>query len=478
MLELLLDTTLDAEQRRVRRHGDERRGDALLAVINDILDFSKIESGKLEFDVHEFDLHGLVQSTCDSLAPVARRKGVGALASGSATDSPGGCAATARACARCSRTSWPTRSSSPARARSSSRSSRGSAFAVSDTGIGIPPDRIPALFEAFTQADASTTRRFGGTGLGLAICERLVALMGGAITVRVRAGPGLVLHVHAAAGSGHRARGARTGGRRESGQPPGGRGHAGPARRRGHHGHLGASRPPRRSRTTPSTSSCSTAKRAQISVRRLRAAGDRTPISGHDLHRHAPASASAAWPRGWTTTSPSPCARTRSTRCWPVGSQPLDDKGRARRPSLSCSYPDRPVEEVFCLTGLIPRPGARQETAVQAAVGTLTRPRACSTSAICTALVAAPLSRLSLTTHICSPRGWRRVAAQAADEHLVAAGAGQRRRVGVPGRVVDQLEPGHAAASSSRASLHRQVLARLQAHRLRVRAAARARART
>src|SRR3954447_24306487 len=80
---------------------------------------------------------------------------------------------------------------------------------------------------------------------------------------------------------------------------------------------------------------------------------------------------------------------------------PAIHEGRARRPSLSRSYPDRPVEEV--LRGGVPR---RAEDLTQAAAGTFTSPRACSTSAICTALVAAPLSRLSLTTHICRPRGW------------------------------------------------------------------------
>jgi signal transduction histidine kinase/CheY-like chemotaxis protein len=188
MLELLLDTTLDAEQRQFADTAMSS-GDALLAVINDILDFAKIESGKLEFDLHEFDLHGLVQSTCDSLAPVARRKGVALsvrLADGLARRVRGDGARVRQVLTNLVANAIKFTSEGEVVVTVEP----GVSFAVRDTGIGIPPDRIPVLFDAFTQADASTTRRFGGTGLGLAICERLVALMGVAIMVESEPGQG------------------------------------------------------------------------------------------------------------------------------------------------------------------------------------------------------------------------------------------------------------------------------------------------
>ncbi|MCD6384669.1 PAS domain S-box protein [Candidatus Sumerlaeota bacterium] len=196
MCGLLLDTDLDEEQREYAET-IAKSANSLLSIINDILDFSKIEAGKLDIEIIEFDLRTTLEDLNDILAIRAQDKGleyicmidpeVPSLLEGD-----------------------------PGRLRQILTNLIGNAikftekgevkiyvtledeneeeatirFAVTDTGVGIPKDKQEGLFEAFTQADASTKRRYGGTGLGLAISRQLVELMGGKIGVESEEGKG------------------------------------------------------------------------------------------------------------------------------------------------------------------------------------------------------------------------------------------------------------------------------------------------
>ena len=191
MSNLLLDAGLTPEQADYA-HTINDSAEALLTILNDILDFSKVEAGKLELERLAFDLRDCVEGALDLVAMAAGRKGLD-LAYMIETDVPQRIV------------------SDPTRLRqvllnllnnaikftergevvlTVARAGDALRFAVRDTGIGIPQDRRDLLFRSFSQADASTTRRFGGTGLGLAISQRLVALMGGAIAVESVPGQG------------------------------------------------------------------------------------------------------------------------------------------------------------------------------------------------------------------------------------------------------------------------------------------------
>ncbi|MBP6406376.1 MAG: response regulator [Proteobacteria bacterium] len=202
MSTLLAETPLDAEQRdylqTVRLSSDQ-----LLAVINDILDFSKIESGKLDLESEPLSLRGAVEEACDIAAPRAREKGL-ELIIDVAEARPGGMPGAIKGDITRLRqvlinlvnnaVKFTAQGEVTVQARLlKPDDGAGRAvieFRVTDSGIGIPPERLASLFEAFTQVDASTTRKFGGTGLGLAICKRLVALMGGEIGVESELGRG------------------------------------------------------------------------------------------------------------------------------------------------------------------------------------------------------------------------------------------------------------------------------------------------
>ncbi len=196
MLQLLADTDLTPEQRRFINVA-ENSGRALLALIGSILDLSKIEAQKVTLEKLSFDLHHAIEEVGEPLRVQANAKGLrfhsrvspetpqflrgdvhrlrqvltnlvgnaikfterGEVTLYTALESQGDGTATIR-------------------------------FAVSDTGIGIRPEQIAALFSPFVQADASTTRRYGGTGLGLAICKQLVEMMQGTIGVDSREGRG------------------------------------------------------------------------------------------------------------------------------------------------------------------------------------------------------------------------------------------------------------------------------------------------
>ncbi|MCG8551584.1 MAG: PAS domain S-box protein, partial [Desulfobacterales bacterium] len=189
MTELLLDTPLSAEQSHYA-NAIRSSGQLLLGLINDILDFSKIEAGKLKMENIDFNLLTLLDDFLDSMAPKAHEKNLELLCSvaqGTPTMLKG----------------------DPGRLRQVLNNLTGNAvkftetgeilikvsvikdnekeciirFDVSDTGIGIPEEKLSLLFDKFSQVDASTTRRYGGTGLGLAIAKQLVELMAGVIGV-------------------------------------------------------------------------------------------------------------------------------------------------------------------------------------------------------------------------------------------------------------------------------------------------------
>jgi two-component system, sensor histidine kinase and response regulator len=198
MTGLLLDTDLDPEQREFARDVRES-GDALLALINDILDFSKISAGKLVIEEIDFDLTEAIETAADLVVSQARRKGL-ELTLSIDLDVP-----------RLLR-------GDPGHLRQILLNLLGNAikftergevgvavsklsenpheatlrFEVRDTGIGIPKEKQEMLFQAFTQVDASTTRRYGGTGLGLSIARELVSAMHGNIAISSIAGSGSV----------------------------------------------------------------------------------------------------------------------------------------------------------------------------------------------------------------------------------------------------------------------------------------------
>jgi PAS domain S-box-containing protein len=211
MTELVLDTPLEEDQRQGLKTV-KSAADSLLGIINDLLDFSKIEAGKLELVPADFSLREAVGDTLRALAVRAHKKGLELIyqVQPDVPDALIGDAGRVRQVllnlvgnavkftdegevvvrvefARCA--SEGGEDPSLAR-RANSAGEVGLRVTVHDTGIGIPPDKQERIFRAFEQEDTSTTRKYGGTGLGLTIASRLVALMGGTITVDSAPGRG------------------------------------------------------------------------------------------------------------------------------------------------------------------------------------------------------------------------------------------------------------------------------------------------
>jgi len=211
MIDLLLDSGLNSDQRECAGLA-KAAADSLLTIINDILDFSKIEAGKLELESIEFNLRDSLTPTIKTLALRAHQKGLELIFD--------------------IRREVPEQVvGDPSRLRqiiinlignaikftergevglsvaldSSSSNELRLHFVIQDTGVGIAPEKQKLIFEAFSQADGSTARRFGGTGLGLTISSRLVEMMGGKIWVESAPGHGSAFHFTASLGAGKQA---------------------------------------------------------------------------------------------------------------------------------------------------------------------------------------------------------------------------------------------------------------------------------
>jgi len=193
MAHVLLDTPLSAEQREYT-DAIQSSAAALLAIINDILDLSKIEAGRMQIEVAEFDLREVVQEIVAILNGSAAPKGVD-LRVEYAHDLPrtfvGDPLRIRQVITNLAGNALKfTESGNVTITVRRERMSSGIRIAVSDTGVGIPEDRLGSVFEKFVQAEGSTARRFGGSGLGLTISKQLVELMGGSIRVESNFGQG------------------------------------------------------------------------------------------------------------------------------------------------------------------------------------------------------------------------------------------------------------------------------------------------
>jgi two-component system sensor histidine kinase/response regulator len=200
MTELTLDTELNSEQRGYLLLV-KSSSEALLSVINDILDFSKVESGKLDLEMLEFSLCDCVGETMRVLALRAHQKGL-ELAYDADSEVPSHVVGDPGRLRQIlvnlvgNAIKFTQQGEILVTIESSPQDAQGAElhFRVKDTGIGIPPEKQGLLFKAFSQADSSTTRKYGGTGLGLAISASLVQLMGGKMWVESAEGKGSTFH--------------------------------------------------------------------------------------------------------------------------------------------------------------------------------------------------------------------------------------------------------------------------------------------
>jgi PAS domain S-box-containing protein len=200
MTALVLETNLDTEQREYLSMA-KTSGESLLTLLNDILDLSKIEAGKLDLEVAGFSVEDCIEEALQPLAIRAQQKGIELVwdAEGDISDGVQGDSARLRQVLinlLGNALKFTNAGQVAVRVRQAGRTEDGITleFTVSDSGIGITAEKQKTIFEAFSQADTSITRRYGGTGLGLSICERIVHLMGGRIWVQSEEGVGSNFH--------------------------------------------------------------------------------------------------------------------------------------------------------------------------------------------------------------------------------------------------------------------------------------------
>jgi signal transduction histidine kinase/DNA-binding response OmpR family regulator len=214
MTDLALDTELTQEQREYLETV-KMSADSLLTVVNDILDFSKLEVGKIDLDIVDFNLRDCLETTLKTLALRAHEKGLELLCE-IAPEVPEAVRGDSNRLRQivvnlvgnAIKFTSQGEVALGVKALGTGAEQGVLQFTVSDTGIGIPPEKQKLIFEAFTQADTSTTRRYGGTGLGLTISTRLVEMMGGTIWVESKPGRGTRFHftVRLAAADAHATR--------------------------------------------------------------------------------------------------------------------------------------------------------------------------------------------------------------------------------------------------------------------------------
>jgi signal transduction histidine kinase/DNA-binding response OmpR family regulator len=198
--DMLLDTHLDDEQVEFART-IKRSADALLSLINDILDFSKVEAGKLELECIEFDPEITAQDVCDLIRPRVAGLPIEVLCRiddalpANVMGDPGRFRQVlVNLMGNSAKFTKEGELELAIRVEEEKEDELLLHCTVRDTGIGILPDKLETIFEAFRQADGSTTREYGGTGLGLSICRKIAALMGGHVWAESEPGKGSIFH--------------------------------------------------------------------------------------------------------------------------------------------------------------------------------------------------------------------------------------------------------------------------------------------
>jgi len=192
MINLVLDRCADAEQREQLLVAQGAAG-SLITILNDILDLSKIEAGKMTLEKIDFDLAGVVRDSIRIFDSAVRQKHLDvrlSLAPGCPEWARGDPARVRQVLVNLIGNAVKFTNEGFVEVLVAPAGPSGLQFVVRDTGIGIPPEKLDAIFNAFTQADGSHTRRFGGTGLGLTITRRLVDLMGGRVWAESGIGQG------------------------------------------------------------------------------------------------------------------------------------------------------------------------------------------------------------------------------------------------------------------------------------------------